>query len=70
MIRTFEGLVDPRGNDRLRENIQLQGPRRAPVTILDKAPRTEETALRSKRALADWNRPEEDDEYSLLQPAR
>jgi hypothetical protein len=69
MIRTFEAVVDPSGNVRLLENIQLAGPRRALVTILDDAPRSEETALLSERALADWNRPEEDAAWSHLQPA-
>jgi hypothetical protein len=69
MIRTFEAIVDPSGNVRLLENVHLAGPRRALVTILDDAPRSEETALLSERALADWNRPEEDAAWSHLQPA-
>jgi mRNA interferase MazF len=53
MIRTVEAVVDPRGNVRLLEDAQLPGPRRALVTILDDAPRSEETALLSEGALAD-----------------
>ncbi len=60
MIRTVEAVVDPSGNVRLLEDVQLPGPRRALVTILDDAPRSEETALLSEGALADWSRPEED----------
>ena len=70
MIRTVEAVVDPNGNIRLLEDIHLSGPRRALVTILDDAPRSEETALLSERALADWSRPEEDAAWSHLQPAR
>ena len=69
MIRTVEAVVDPSGNVRLLENVHLSGPRRALVTILDDAPRSEETALLSERALADWSRPEEDAAWSHLQPA-
>ena len=69
MIRTVEAVVDPNGNVRLLEDIQLAGPRRALVTILDDAPRNEETALLSEPALADWSRAEEDAVWSHLQPA-
>ena len=69
MIRTLEAVVDPDGNVRLLEAIHLAGPRRALVTILDDAPHSEETALLSERALADWSRPEEDAAWSHLQPA-
>ena len=68
MIRTVEAVVDPSGNVRLLEDVQLPGPRRALVTILDDAPRSE-TALLSEDALADWSRPEEDAAWSHLQPA-
>jgi len=44
-------------------------PRRALVTILDDGLQSEETALLSERALANWNRPEEDAPWSHLQPA-
>ena len=69
MIRTVEAVVDPNGNVRLLEDIRLAGARRALVTILDDAPRGEETALLSERALADWSRLEEDAAWSHLQPA-
>jgi len=69
MIRTVEAVVDSSGNVRLLEDVQLSGPRRALVTILEDAPRSEETALLSEAALADWSRPEEDAAWSHLQPA-
>ena len=69
MIRTVEAVVDAQGNVRLLEDVQLPGPRRALVTILDDAPR-DETALLSEGALADWSRPEGDAAWSHLQPAR
>ena len=70
MIRTVEAVIDPEGNVRLLEAVQLAGSRRALVTILDDAPRGDEAALLSERALADWNRPEEDAAWSHLQSAR
>jgi hypothetical protein len=69
MMRTIEAVVDPQGNVRLLEEVQLPGPRRALVTILADAPRADETALLSEHALADWNRPEEDAAWSHLQRA-
>jgi hypothetical protein len=66
MIRAVEAVVDPNGNVRLLEEVQLPGPRRTLVTILDDAPRSEETALQSERALADWSRPEEEAAWSHL----
>ena len=70
MLRTVEAVVDPSGNVRLLEDVRLPGPRRALVTILDDAPRSEETALLSEGALADWRRPEEDAAWSHLQRAK
>lgn len=69
MIRTVEAVVDSNGQVRLLEDVQLSGPRRALVTILDDAPRSEETALLTQEALADWSRPEEDAAWSYLQSA-
>ena len=71
MIRTFEAVVDPHGNVRLLESLQLPAARRALVTVLEEAPLAgiPETALLSETALAeDWNRPEEDAAWSHLQP--
>ena len=67
MIRTVEAVVDPSGKVRLLEDVRIPGPRRALVTILDDAPRSEETALLSAAALTDWSRPEEDAAWSHLQ---
>ena len=69
MIRTVEAVVDPSGHVRLLADVRLSGPRRALVTILDDESQSEETALMSERALADWSRPEEDAAWSHLQPA-
>lgn len=70
MIRTVEAVIDAEGNVRLLEEIQLPGPRRALVTILQDGPRPDETALLSEAALAaGWRRPEEDAAWSHLQPA-
>jgi ATP-dependent DNA ligase len=73
MIRTVEAIVDEHGRVRLLEKVRLPEVRRALVTILEEAPRTgvSETALLSESALAeDWERPEEDEAWSHLQPER
>lgn len=73
MIRTVEAVIDEEGTVRLLEEVWVPAARRALVTILDDEPaaRAGETALLSEAALAvDWGRPEEDEAWSHLQPAR
>jgi hypothetical protein len=72
MIQTVEAVVDAQGRVRLLGPVQVDGPRRALVTVLDEPAATPgEAALLSEAALAaDWNRPEEDAAWSHLQPAR
>lgn len=71
MPRTVDAVIDEKGNIRLQEKVELRTARRALVTILDEEPShtAGETALLSEAALAeDWNRPEEDEAWSHLQP--
>ena len=71
MLQTYEATIDESGNVRLRETVSLSGTRRALVVILDDEPGAQvlETALLSEAALAaDWNRPEEDEAWTHLQP--
>jgi hypothetical protein len=71
MIQTIKAVVDEQGRVRLLEEVKLTGVRRALVTILEEAPTSEasETSLLSEQALAeDWERPEEDEAWSHLQP--
>lgn len=71
MIHTVEAVVDEHGRVRLLETVRLSGVRRALVTILEELPSTgaSETTLLSEQALAeDWERPEEDEAWSHLQP--
>jgi hypothetical protein len=71
MIQTVEAVIDSEGNVRLLEEVQLPGPRRALVTILQDTPVVNDTALLSETALAtDWNRPEEDAAWSYLESER
>ena len=73
MIQTIEAIIEPDGKVLLLESVQLKEPRRALVTILEDEPATKvpETALLSEQSLAeDWNRPEEDEAWSHLQPER
>jgi hypothetical protein len=73
MIQTVEAIIEPNGKVLLLESVQLKEPRRALVTILDDEPAAKipETALLSEPSLAeDWNRPEEDEAWSHLQPGQ
>ncbi len=69
MIQTVEAVVDGQGRVRLLEPVQVDGLRRALVTVLDEpAGVPGEAALLSAAALAvDWNRPEEDAAWSHLE---
>ena len=72
MMKTVEAIIDEQGNVRLLEPVRPAGARRALVTILEESPRetVASSALLSEPALAvDWNRPEEDEAWSHLQPA-
>jgi hypothetical protein len=73
MIRTIEAVIDEQGHVRLLEPIRLAEARRALVMILEEQPTAgvSETAFLSEQALGeDWNRPEEDEAWSHLQPVR
>ncbi len=73
MIQTVEAVIDEQGTIRLLEAVQINGARRALVTILEEEPGNlaHETTLLSEAALAeDWNRPEEDAAWSYLQPGK
>ncbi len=72
MHRTLEAIIDEQGNVRLLEPVSLPSEHRALVTILEDEAilHVHETALLSEAALAeDWNRPEEEEAWSHLQPA-
>jgi hypothetical protein len=75
MTRTIEATIDEHGAIHLSEDVNVDGVRRALVTILDEPPLSEtrrvpiltETALLSEAALArDWLRPEEDEAWAHL----
>ncbi|MFI5365278.1 MAG: hypothetical protein ACHQ4J_06605 [Candidatus Binatia bacterium] len=73
MIQPIEAIIDAQGNVRLLEPVHLGETRRALVMILEEQPTAgvSETALLSEQALGeDWNRPEEDEAWSHLQPGR
>jgi hypothetical protein len=73
MVRTVEAVIDEDGQVSLLEDIRLPEARRALVTILEAPPNISsgDTALLSESALAqDWDRPEEDEAWSSLQPER
>jgi hypothetical protein len=72
VIQTVEALIDVDGSVRLLESIHLSAARRALVTILDERPiaRGVDRALSIDAAFKDWDRPEEDEAWAHLQPAR
>lgn len=73
MIQTVEAIIEPDGKVLLLESVHLTESRRALVTILEDEPaqRDSTTALLSEQSLTeDWSRPEEDEAWSHLQPAR
>jgi hypothetical protein len=70
MLTSVEATIEKDGAVHLKEPVRLAHPCRAIVTIVDE-PAIAETALLSESALAeDWNRPEEDEAWSHLQPKR
>ena len=65
MHTTIEAEVDDQGNIRPKEPLVLAPGSRVLVTVLE--PAVAETALLSEAALAaDWQRPEEDAAWSML----
>jgi hypothetical protein len=73
MNRRVEAVIDEHGNVRLLEPVHLSSARRAVLTILEDAPEeaASESARLSEAALAeDWNRPEEDEAWSYLNPVQ
>jgi hypothetical protein len=69
-LRSMRARVDADGQVHLDEPVRLPHPCRAIVTILGEA-EPSDTALLSEAALGrDWNRPEEEEAWSHLQPAR
>jgi hypothetical protein len=72
MIQTVEAVIDGQGRVHLLRPVQVEGLRRALVTVLDEPAEVPgEAALLAEAALAiDWNRPEEDAAWSHLQPAK
>jgi len=72
MIQTVEAVVDEQGRVRLLGPVEVDGLRRALVTVLDEPAEVPgEAALLAEAALAvDWSRPEEDAAWSHLQSGK
>lgn len=72
MHRTVEAIVEADGRVRLLEPLELGVARRALLTILDEPSEdaADLPALLSEAALEDWNRADEDEAWSHLQPAQ
>lgn len=68
-LKTIEATIDRDGQVHLLQPVKLDKPAKAVVTILpDDA---DETARLSEASLGeDWNRPEEDEAWSHLQPGQ
>jgi hypothetical protein len=72
MIQTVEAMIDADGKVHLLGELNLAGPRRALVTVLEEPTAVPgEAPLLGEAALAaDWNRPEEDAAWSYLQSGK
>jgi hypothetical protein len=71
MIQTVEAIVDAAGRVQLLGEIHVATACRALVTVLEEPALVPgETALLAAPALADWARPEEEEAWSHLQPAK
>ena len=68
MMHAVEAIIDEVGTVRLKERVHLRHPCRAIVTILDEDSELEAAFLSEASLAADWNRPEEDEAWSHLQP--
>ena len=67
MLRTIEATIDEHGKVELNETVELDGARRALVTILEEPVSEIETALLSEPALAEgWAGPEADKAWEHL----
>ena len=70
MLKSINAIVEENGEVHLQEPVSLPHPCKAIVTIIEE-PDIPETALLSEKTLSeDWNRPEEDEAWSHLQPGR
>ncbi len=70
MLKSINAIVEENGEVHLQEPVSLPHACKAIVTIIDETD-IPETALLSEKSLAeDWNRPEEDEAWSHLQPGR
>ena len=72
MLRALRATIDKSGRVRLVEPVTLPSQYPALVVVLDDSPLdVAETALLSEASLGeDWNRPEEDESWSHLQPTK
>ena len=72
LLRALRATIDKSGRVRLAEPVPLPSQYPAFVVVLDDSPLdVAETALLSEASLAeDWNRPEEDEAWPYLQPAK
>lgn len=70
MLHTVEAVLEADGSVRFLEDVEVTGPRRVLVTILDEPGEeaADATLLLSEAALGDWNRPEEEEAWRYLQP--
>jgi hypothetical protein len=71
MSQTIQAEIQTDGTIRPLEPLKRTAGGRVLITIQDDLPPIPETALLSEQSLAaDWNRPEEDEAWSHLQPER
>ena len=70
-IESYLGLLEQLGETEQLAEIERMIKQRVLLASPENSPVTSETALLSEQALAeDWNKPEEEEAWSHLQPAR
>lgn len=66
MLHTVEAVIDQQGHIQWLEEVQLHGPQRVLITLLD--PAVDESLVLSEQALAEeWLNSEEDTAWAHLQ---
>ncbi len=67
-MKAIEAVVDEQGRIYLAESCRVSGKKRAFLLTMDEESSGLAGAIVSEPTLSDWNRPEEDEAWSYLQP--
>ena len=70
MLRSIEAVVDREGHIQPLEEVRIPEGTHVIVTFSPASDMQNDTAFLSEAALADWNRPEEEEAWAYLQKAK